>query len=306
MTPGGVLRRALLPEVSKAYRRCMRAHGSVREPEARSADHLCWVHDDDESFDTAVRSFLAGGLARGERLLCVGDPAIAALEGATGDLADVAALTADRVLATMTVAEVYAAAGPLVVDRQRAFYAAATEQALADGHRGLRVVADLSELASDPGQRDALVRWEHAADELMASGSGMSAMCAYRSDLPPAVLGDVLAVHPLGNAPDHLSPFRLFFDEDRVVLTGSVDTSTAGRLGAVLAGTPTGPDAVLDLGGLEFVDVAGTRALAGWAGSLRERGVPLEVRGASALLQRMWRILGFADLAPVTFSAPRG
>lgn len=284
----------------------MRAHGSVKEPEARSADHLCWVHDDDESFDTAVRAFLAGGLARGERLLCVGGRAIAALDGAAGDLGDLAALTAGRVLETMTVAEVHAEAGPLVVDRQRAFYAAATEQALADGFRGLRVVADLSRLATDPGLRDALVRWEHAADELMASGSGMSAMCAYRSDLPPAVLGEVLAVHPLGNGPDHLSPYRLFFDEDRVVLAGSVDTCTAGRLAAVLAGTPTGPAAVLDLGGLEFVDVAGCRALAGWAGALRDRGVHLEIRGASALLQRMWRILGFADLVPVTFTAPRG
>lgn len=285
----------------------MRAHGSVLElPEARSADHLCWVHEDDEAFDAAVQAFLAGGLARGERLLCVGERAIATLAGDTGELGDVAGLVAAGVLTTLTVAEAYAAVGPLAVDRQHAFYVAATEQALADGYSGLRVVAELTEIAADPAHLEELVRWEHAADELMASGIGMSAMCAYRADLPTAALTSLVTVHPLGHAPERLGPYRLFFDEDRLVLSGSVDTLTADQLAGVLAATPTGPRAVLDLGGLEFVDVAGSRALAGWAAALRARGVTIEIRSASPLLQRMWRILGFSDIAPVTFTDARG
>ena len=39
-------------------------------------DHLCWVYDDDAAFDAAVRAFLAGGVSRGERLLCVGERVI--------------------------------------------------------------------------------------------------------------------------------------------------------------------------------------------------------------------------------------
>ncbi|MDT0275352.1 MEDS domain-containing protein [Blastococcus goldschmidtiae] len=285
----------------------MRAHGSVTEPPAaHSADHLCWVHDDDEPFGDAVRAFLAGGLVRGERLLCVGDRAIAALEDPSGSLGDVAALLAGGALETMTVAEVSAAAGALGADPQRAFYDAATRRALDDGYRGLRVVAEVTELAADPGLIEELVRWEHAADEFIASGSGMSAMCAYRGDLPPATLGAVLAVHPLRHGPDQLSPFRLFFDDDRLVLTGSVDTFSADRLATLLAGTPAGNTALLDLSGLEFIDVAGCRALAGWAGELQARCVPLEVRGASPLLQRVWHILGLHDVAPVTFTDPRG
>jgi anti-anti-sigma factor len=283
----------------------MRAHGSVREPEAGPADHLCWVHDDDGSFDAAVRAFLAGGLARGERLLCVGERAIAALDGAGGELGDVPGLMADGALGTKTVAEAYVVAGPLVAERQRAFYAAETSRALADGYRGLRVVAELSGLAADPGQHDELVRWEHVADEFFASGAGMTAMCAYRSDVPPAMLGALLAVHPLAHRPGNLAPYRLFFDADRIVLAGSVDALTARRLATALDGTPTGPTAVLDLDGLEFVDVAGCRVLAAWAAALRDRGVPLEIRGASALLQRMWLILGFSDIAPVTFTDAR-
>lgn len=285
----------------------MREHGSVRElPEAGAADHLCWVHDDDAAFGSAVRAFLAGGLHRGERLLCVGERAISALDGAEGLLGDVDGLRADGVLETMTVAEAYAATGALAVDRQRAFYEAATQRARADGYRGLRVVAEVTELAADPGNVAELVRWEHAADEFIASGSGMSAMCAYRSDLPADTLGGALAAHPTSHAPDHLSPWRLFFDEHGLALAGSVDTFTADRLAALLAGTPTGERAVLDLGDLDFVDVAGCRALAGWAASLRARGVPLEIRGASRLVQRVWRVLGLDELAPVAFTAARG
>jgi anti-anti-sigma regulatory factor len=285
----------------------MRAHGSVIElPESGLADHLCWVHDDDASFDAAVRTFLAGGLTRGERLLCVGERAIATLADASADLGDVSALVAEGALETLTVEQAYASAGPLEVGRQRAFYDAATRRALADGYRGLRVVAELSELAGDPALHGELLAWERAADELMASGVGMSAMCAYRSDLPDDLLGELLSEHPLGHGPQALTSYRLFVDDDRIVLSGSVDSFTAGRLAAFLAGTRTGERAVLDLTGLVFVDVAGSRALAGWATALHARGVALEVRGASALLQRMWHILGFDDVAPVTFTGSRG
>lgn len=284
----------------------MRVHGSVAElPAPGSADHLCWVHDDDAAFDEAVGAFLAGGLALGERLLCVGERAIAALDGTTV-LGDVDALVADGALETLTVAQAYAATGPLAVDRQRAFYDAASRRALDDGYRGLRVVAELSDLARDPAQREELVRWEQAGDEFMASGSGMSALCAYRSDLPDSALGDLMAVHPQAHGARRLQSFRLFSDRDGLVLTGSVDAFSGPRLAALLAGTPTGASAVLDLGDLEFVDVAGCRALAGWAAALHDRGVPLEIRGASPLLLRMWSLLQFDDLAPVTFADTRG
>lgn len=297
----------LLPGAGAAYGRCMRGHGSVRElPEAAAADHLCWVHDDDAAFGAAVRAFLAGGLDRGERLLCVGERAISALDVPGSPLGDVDGLRAGGVLETMAVAEAYAVTGALDADRQRAFYEAATRRARADGYHGLRVVAEVTELAADPGNVAELVRWEHAADEFIASGAGMSAMCAYRGDLPAETLGGALAAHPSTHAPDHLSAWRLFFDADAVVLAGSVDTFTADRLAALLAGTPTGARAVLDLGDLEFVDVAGCRALAGWAASLRARDIPLEIRDASLLTQRVWQVLRLDELAPVTFAGTRG
>jgi anti-anti-sigma factor len=84
-----------------------------------------------------------------------------------------------------------------------------------------------------------------------------------------------------------------------VVLTGSVDTFTAPRLDRVLADSPAArPSTVLDLGRLEFLDVAGCRVLARWAAAL---GRPLHVTGASRLVQRMWQLLGLQAVAPVVF-----
>ena len=103
----------------------------------------------------------------------------------------------------------------------------------------------------------------------MARGSGFTAMCAYRADLGNDALAEVATVHPLVRGPEGVPPFQVFHDEARVVLTGSVDTFTADRLGRVLADSPAArPSAVLDLSLLEFVDVAGCRAVARWAQGL--------------------------------------
>jgi anti-anti-sigma regulatory factor len=272
-------------------------------PAASTSDHICWVYDeDDASFDRAVRRFLAGGLERDERLLVVGERVIASL-GAAGDgIGDAAALIATGALRTLTTAEAYEAAGDLVAGTQRTFYDAATRAALADGYSGLRVVAEVSPLAEDAGTRATLVEWEHLADEYAAEGSGFTAMCAYSSRLSAQALADVATVHPLVHA-DAVPPFQVFFDDDRLALTGSVDTFSADRLARVLASSPVGDDgAVLDLGQVEFVDIAASRVIARWAQDLEARSLPLEVRGASPLLQRMWEVLGLTQVAPVAFT----
>jgi anti-anti-sigma regulatory factor len=271
-------------------------------PPAGGTDHLCWVYDDDASFDDAVERFLSGGLARGERLLCVGDDVVDRMRGDSPPLPDVAELVERGALEMLTVAQAYDAAGEFTPERQFEFYEARTRRAIDEGYTGLRVVAELSPLAADDDRRAELVRWEHVADGFMASGSGMTAMCAYRGDLPTAALADVTSAHPLVHAPDGMPSFRVFFDDDRVVLTGDVDTFSAGRLAAVLASSPVvAQRAVLDLTHVEFVDVAAARTLARWVRDLQARSVAVEIRGASPLLGRMWRVLGLGDLVPVPF-----
>jgi anti-anti-sigma regulatory factor len=281
----------------------VRTHGLVDElPGAGPADHLCWVYEDDATFDTAAREFLAGGLARGERLLCVGDRVIECLQSLLPEH-DVAALTERGAVETMTLTDVYGAGGPISPDQQLAYYEGATRRARDDGYRGLRVLAEVSDLAADPARREDLVRWEHTADGYAASGSGFSAMCAYRADLAREALADVASVHPLVSAPEEVSSFRLFVDGDRIALAGSVDGCNGDRLARVLPLTrASGADVVLDVAALEFVDVAGCRALARWAAALKERSVAVTVTGSSALLRRMWQLLDLGGVAPVTFA----
>ena len=57
-----------------------------------------------------------------------------------------------------------------------------------------------------------------------------------------------------------------------------------------------------NLTGLDFVDVAGCRALARWAAGLDPGSVSVEVVGASSLLRRMWDLLHLGRLAPITFA----
>jgi anti-anti-sigma regulatory factor len=281
----------------------VRAHGVLSGiANAGTSDHVCWVYDDDAAFDLAVSEFLTGGLERGEQLLCVGERVIDSLRGQTSPVGDVDALIAGGILRTLTLAEAYEAAGPFAPENQLAYYDAATRSAIKAGYRGLRVIAEVSALAADPAVRPELVRWEHVADDYIARGTGFTAMCAYRAELAGEALADVASVHPLVHGPDGAPPFRVFFDGDRLVLAGSVDTFSAARLARVLASSPVDADGVvLDLSLTEFVGVAACRVLARWAHDLRARGVQIEVRDASPLFQRMWRILALDALVPIAF-----
>jgi anti-anti-sigma regulatory factor len=97
-------------------------------------------------------------------------------------------------------------------------------------------------------------------------------------------------------------PFRVSFDGGRVVVEGTIDTFDADRLARILAGSPSVPAALLDVARLEFIDVAGCRVIARWAGELRARGVPVEIRGASPLFHRVWDVLALDKVAPVAFA----
>jgi anti-anti-sigma regulatory factor len=286
------------------YRGGVRAHGVLSDiPEAGTSDHVCWVYDDDAAFDRAVQEFLAGGLERGDRVLCVGERVIERLHGLSLPAGDVPTLIAAGAVETQTLAQANAAAGPFRTGNQLSYYAAATRRALAEGYRGLRVVADVSVLAADPVTRAGLIRWEQVADGFIAQAPGLTALCAYSSTPAGEALADVVSVHPLVRGPESLPPFRVFVEDGHVALAGSLDTFTADRLARVLASSPVGAEwAVLDLRRVEFVDVAASRAIARWAQDLSARAVRLEVRGASPLLRRMWHVLALDEIAPVTFA----
>ncbi len=189
-------------------------------------------------------------------------------------------------------------------EKKLRFWDDVTRQALADGYTGLRVLAEVTRLAMDPDQLDEHLRWEHLADDYIANGPGLSAVCAYRTDvLDETVIRELACRHPQVREPVQEESFRLFFDGDTLVLAGMLDSFNAEQLERLLAGTHVQRDRlVLDVSQLEFVDGRGTTVLAELALALSERKGMLRIVGASATLQKIWRVLGYSQLTNVTLS----
>ena len=149
---------------------------------------------------------------------------------------------------------------PTDSDRLLETYSAATDAALAEGFTGLRVAADVTELAVDPACH---CRWEAVADRFMAERP-LSALCCYdRRRLAPEALRDLCSVHPAAN---ESVPFRIYAARDRLLLEGEIDYFSSDALERVLP--LTRGDGVLDLSGAGFIDHHGARILS-------DSGVPL-------------------------------
>ena len=159
-------------------------------------------------------------------------------------------------------------------DRLLAIYAAATDEALAEGFSGLRVVADVTDLATDPGCQ---CRWESVADRFMAERP-LSALCCYdRRRLAPEVLRDLCAVHPVVNEP---VPFRIYAAGDDLRLEGEIDYFSSDALQRLLQLTRA--DGGLDLSGAGFIDHHGARVI--HDSGIPFAGTPESMRRASHLL----------------------
>lgn len=283
----------------------MRAHGPVTVASGLARDsHVCWVYDDPRDLAAAARQYLANGLARGEQLLCVGDDSIEAVVAA---LPDADRLRERGVLTVLRLADAYAVGAAIVPEEQYDFYAAQAADALAAGFTGLRVVGEVSALVADPAWVPEHLRWEHLADDLIARGAGLSALCAYRADRVDAeTLADLESVHPLVRARPGGAPFRLFFDRGRLALAGTLDAFGADRLERVLARTHvTGPVVTLDLRALDFADARGCATVAAYATRLAGHSAELHVVGAPPVFRRVWGVLGYDRLDNATIAGDR-
>jgi hypothetical protein len=256
------------------------------------------VYATGESFAEAARAFFRAGLARGDRLMWIGDD----FAGRVG-LPEAEGLLARGALQLLPTSSSYESEQSFARAEQYDFYDAATRQARTDGYAGLCVVADVTQLAADPARAPELVRWEHLADRFIAEGSGMTAMCLYDGDrLAAATVIELAGVHPWVRLVAEEAPFRTWSDGTRLCLAGCVDTFSADRLASVLASVPIdGPVARLDLSALDYADAAAVRTIAGWTDQRHADGVRVELLGAPRFFRRIWHLLGCAHNAGVTF-----
>ncbi|MDQ1695313.1 MAG: hypothetical protein QOJ03_666 [Frankiaceae bacterium] len=269
-----------------------------------TSDHVCWAYEDARDFSRPALRWLADGVALGQRLIYVSGRSRERMRRDVAPLPDVADLLKRGTLQLVCLEDVYDLSAPMVPEEQLATYAAATDHALADGYTGLRVLAEVTDLVADPARRPAHLRWEHLADEFMAA-KPLAAMCAYRREaLGDEVIGDLAAVHPLVHAAAASTPFRLYFEAGRMVLSGSVDAFSSDLLARLLAASHVqSREVVLDVGGLDFIDARGVATLADWGGRLRAGKGGLRLVGASPLLRRIWSVLRLDNVAGISLSA---
>jgi ABC-type transporter Mla MlaB component len=283
----------------------VRTNGSVQDPlELGSASHLCWPYDDVDEFHDIALGYVADGLMAGERVLCVVDEPVRSSLLSLDPSASSLAGTTGPALQVFTVAEAYDIDNPKSPEAQLDFYDAATRQALADGYAGLRVLADVTGVMAHPERWNVQLAWEHLADDYIANGPGMSAMCAYRTDLIAAdVIADVACLHPLVREAAPGEPglgepaFRLFFDHESLVLAGALDGLGADRLLRALASSHVRrPDMTLDVSQLDVIDGPAASVLASWGRSQRDGGATVRLTGASPTLRELWSALGYRAL----------
>lgn len=219
------------------------------------------------------------------------------VDAARADLAGVGDL--DRLLAEGAVQVVpagtlYGSGGPFDPDSVVATYAAATERAVADGFRGLRVGADATALLGTPEQQDALARYEFLVDRYVAAHP-LSALCGYAVELGSDTVTEFAALHAPG--PYGGAAFRVFGCADGAVgLAGQFDPDGVAALGRVLTRLRAGSgarDLVVDLAGVEYVDHRLLMALGAYA---RENGLALSLRSAPPFAARLIDLLPESEL----------
>jgi len=235
-----------------------------------------------------LAGFFAESLQDGLRVAYVGSDDAEAARADLADLSDRDRLLAAGALHVLSARDVYGAGGPVDPARVVTCLAAATEQALADGFRGLAMSGDATELVRTPAKRDAFARYEFLVDRYMASHP-LSALCGYGRELG----NDTVTEFALLHAPDPLNaaPYRVFACPDGAIgLAGEFDPVGVAALARVLPRlhTPGGGTLVIDMAGVEYVDHRLLLTLDAYA---RGNGIAVSLRSAPPFAARLMELL---------------
>lgn len=265
-------------------------------------DHLSWPYDDRAEFRVRVGEFLGDGLARGLRCLYVAEGPLGLLETDVLGIPDLESLVERGALTLSVLGELYAEGAAIDPAETLATFAAATEEAVAQGYAGLRVAGDSTPLVRTTEQLAAFAAWEHVADRYMAEHP-LSAMCGFdRRQLTPAATIALACLHPAARA--GITPFRVYSSDHRadLALAGELDMSVTDDLRACLdrAGLDVSGELVVDGMALDFVDHRGLESIRDFASS---HGATAVLRTGSDLPGRLIELLGLegirAESAPV-------
>lgn len=260
-------------------------------------DHVAWYGDGDADLYALAATVLDAGATHNDKLLFVSedpDP------GELGDVRDLDRLLASGQLELHAVDEVYPAGGAFSAPDQLATFEAVLGDALAQGYRGIRVVADNTALVSgDEDEFRRWLEWEQVTDRFQAA-SAVTGVCFFdRRRLSEERQVDLAAVHPFRSAGSMRPRFSLFVAGDAVSFTGTLDAFSEDQLSRLLGTAPNDGPLVVDLSRAEYVDHRALLAL----DSIAQTGRSVHVRGAVSTLRRIASLLGI-ERANLHFEAP--
>jgi ABC-type transporter Mla MlaB component len=242
-----------------------------------------------------ARDFINGGLRRGHRVVYMADPE--EVEHLTSRIAaeDDAVTTAlsDGKLEPRTTQDAYLPDGRFDADRMVDEVREAHRASLAAGFTGLSITGDLSWALSGAPGCDRLPEYERRAASLADDGS-LRMLCRYDyARFDPGLLTELAAVHDLDASPELASIGRhssLAGARTMAIpalrLVGELAFDGADALASVLSAHFHGRRR-LDLTDLQYVDVAGMRALRGHGRQ------PLQLLGASEAVRRLLVLLAW-------------
>jgi len=171
-----------------------------------------------------------------------------------------------------------------------AWQASVVERALRQGYPSVRWSGDATTAwRVMPQPRHAVV--ERATDQACRSGP-VSVMCQYPVRKAAGILRLVSAAHSAGLRERLLQAAPI---EGGLALSGDLDISNQGILSSVLLAATTPPERdpfVVDLSGLDFVDVGGVRSLKAGTALYRRLGGHVRLQTPQPHVDRLIRLLG--------------
>ncbi|MBA8802269.1 hypothetical protein FB382_000560 [Nocardioides ginsengisegetis] len=257
--------------------------------------HLCAFHRDPGELTRIAATFVGHGLSAGDQLLYVTtDDGAQALLDALPDLAARDAVASGQ-LRLLSFADAYGTRRPDDLDAVADGFRAAADQARKDGFPGLRVAAEMDDLAPLLGSSEEALNWERLCTGLQRE-LGVSSVCLYDAGTLDEEYRELLTREHAGLAPEVAeSPLARFLAVDEpwgVRISGEVDISNHELLHRVLVSrAAVMPRMHVDLHGLAFADLGTVSRLRSVAASLPETGW-LALHGVPAVVRRILDVAG--------------
>jgi DcmR-like sensory protein/STAS domain-containing protein len=265
---------------------------------AEAGTHLCALYHGEAELEQIAATFVSNGLAAGDRVLYVASDRPAATVRTALEAHQVAAglAAAAGQLVIEDFAAAYGEPGHLDLATMAAGFRAAGRQARADGFGGLRVAAEMGNVARSIGSVERLLDWERSCTPLQRE-EGITSVCQYDQRRFSHQQAAMITREHAGIAPE-LAPepparFTATTAPWGLIVAGELDLSSRVVFGRVLnARLAVSPWLQLDVGGLAYAEAGALAVIYQAAATLVAVG-GIIVTHAPAHLLRVIDLAGF-------------